>query len=29
MLFHFCDHKTQANGLALDAKFLKELALIN
>lgn len=29
MLLCFRDHKTQANGLVLDAEFLKELALIN
>lgn len=29
MLLRFQDHKTQGKVLALDAKFLKELALIN
>lgn len=29
MLLCFQDHKTQASGMALDAKFPKELALIN
>lgn len=29
MFLSFWEHKIQANGLALDARFLKELALIN